>query len=132
MNDHQLRRDSDAFEALVTPCLDQALALAAALSPDRASAEDALQEAATKAWRHLDRLRDEKTFRCWFLKIVVSQCRSAGRGRWHLRLLPLATDQAAQQWPQSLEGDADVRRALASLSAGDRQVLAVRYLLDFG
>ena len=124
----ELSRESDAFEALVAPHLDQALTLACALSHDRASAEDALQNAIVKAWRKLDQLRDRGRFHWWFLRIVANECMSAQRGRWHrVRLRP---DLTTGVWPADLEVDLDVRRALSRLSPSDRAVLAVRYLLD--
>ncbi len=49
---------------------------------DRAEAEDAIQEAALKSWRHRSRLRCAADFRPWFLGIVANQCRTVRRGRW--------------------------------------------------
>ncbi len=49
---------------------------------DRTAAEDAVQEAALKAWRNLDRLRWGSPLRPWFLAIVANECRSARRSRW--------------------------------------------------
>ena len=54
--------DGDAtlrFERLIVPHLRDASALAQSIVTDRASGEDALQNAALNAWRKLDQLRDE-------------------------------------------------------------------------
>ena len=49
---------------------------------DRAAAEDAVQEAALKAWRSRERFRPDADLRPWFLTIVANECRSARRSRW--------------------------------------------------
>ena len=49
---------------------------------DRTAAEDAVQEAALKSWRKLDRFRFGADIRPWFLAIVANECRTARRSRW--------------------------------------------------
>src|SRR5690349_24310346 len=49
---------------------------------DRGMAEDAVQEAALKAWRNLDRLRPDAPLRPWFLTVVANECRTVRRSRW--------------------------------------------------
>ncbi|MBO0837929.1 MAG: hypothetical protein J2P28_20770, partial [Actinobacteria bacterium] len=47
-----------AFDLLVGPLIEPGYRLAYSMLLDRQAAEDAVQEAAVKAWLHLDRLRD--------------------------------------------------------------------------
>ena len=49
---------------------------------DRNAAEDAVQEAALKSWRKLDRFRYGADLRPWFLAIVANECRTTRRSRW--------------------------------------------------
>jgi RNA polymerase sigma-70 factor (ECF subfamily) len=49
---------------------------------DRNAAEDAVQEAALKSWRKLDRFRYGAELRPWFLAIVANECRTTRRSRW--------------------------------------------------
>src|SRR4051794_33755079 len=78
-----LEGDSDSFTRLIEPLLDPAYRLAAVMLADRTAAEDAVQEAAVKAWRKLRQLRGEATsLRPWFLSIVANECRMMRRGRW--------------------------------------------------
>jgi RNA polymerase sigma-70 factor (ECF subfamily) len=74
--------DGRAFDELLTPVLDPAFRLAMTMLKDRGSAEDAVQEAALKAWRALGRFRADAELRPWFLAIVANECRTARRGRW--------------------------------------------------
>src|SRR5438093_12755759 len=77
-------RDGDkaAFEQLLAPVIAAGARLAYGMLLDRAAAEDALQEAALKAWRRLGNIRAGADFRPWFLGIVVNQARSMRRTSW--------------------------------------------------
>jgi RNA polymerase sigma-70 factor (ECF subfamily) len=74
--------DRAAFEQLLRPAVDPGYRLACALLQNADLAQDAVQEAAVKAWRKVDRLDPEREFRPWFLGIVANQCRSMQRSRW--------------------------------------------------
>jgi len=72
--------DADAFAMVLDPLLNPAYRLAAVMLSDRMAAEDAVQEAAVKAWRNLGQLRgDESSLRAWFLSIVANECRMTRR-----------------------------------------------------
>jgi RNA polymerase sigma-70 factor, ECF subfamily len=74
--------DGPAFAELLAPVLDPAFRLAMTMLNDRSAAEDAVQEAALKSWRKLDRFRPGTELRPWFLAIVANECRTARRSRW--------------------------------------------------
>jgi RNA polymerase sigma-70 factor (ECF subfamily) len=74
--------DGHAFDELLAPVLDPAFRLAMTMVKDRGAAEDAVQEAAFKAWRALGRFRAGAELRPWFLAIVANECRSVRRSRW--------------------------------------------------
>jgi RNA polymerase sigma-70 factor (ECF subfamily) len=74
--------DGHAFDELLAPVLDPAFRLAMTMLKDRGAAEDAVQEAALKAWRAIGNFRSGAELRPWFLAIVANECRSARRGRW--------------------------------------------------
>ena len=64
---------TSAFEQLVLPCLDAGFNLARWLLRDEAAAEDVVQDASLRAFRHLDALRGNDA-RPWFLRIVRNAC----------------------------------------------------------
>src|SRR6266478_2832242 len=74
--------DGAAFAQLLRPQYDVAFRLALGLLHDANEAEDAVQEAAFKAWRRLGNLREGTSLRPWFLAIVANQCRTVSRRRW--------------------------------------------------
>ena len=65
--------DSRSFEALVIPLLDAGFNFARWLLRDEASAEDAVQEAALRAFKYYKGMR-EVDAQPWFLSIVRNVC----------------------------------------------------------
>jgi RNA polymerase sigma factor (sigma-70 family) len=66
--------DTDAFNALVLAHQDQVYSLALRFMGQRASAEDATQEAFLRAYRAIRTFRGDR-FRAWLLSIVANTCR---------------------------------------------------------
>lgn len=117
------------FERLIEPHLGEAFSLAQALSTDRGSAQDAVQNAAFKAWRRMPQLRDDGSARAWFLTIVVNECRSTWRRR---KAAPAEVDGISDpiNWPLGVDQRLDVRSAMQQLKRDDRVVLSLRFLMD--
>jgi RNA polymerase sigma-70 factor (ECF subfamily) len=123
--------DIQAFEAILGPSIGSAHRYACALLHDPNLAEDAVQEAAVRAWRKLRRLRAGSPFQPWFLGIVARQCRDQMRGRWW-RLIRLPhTDMSPSELPEDAAlRHAFLREALGALPERERQVLILRIYLD--
>jgi RNA polymerase sigma-70 factor (ECF subfamily) len=104
-------------------------ALAFTMLNDRAAAEDAVQEAAIKAWRKLPSLRERSAIEPWFFSIVANECRSVRRGRWWsvLKFPELRKDSSAQDQDASA---LDLDRALDRLSAEERLPLLLHFYMD--
>lgn len=66
------RGDESAFELLLEPLLDHGYRLACAMLHDHSAAQDAVQEAAFRAWQKVAQLRDPDDMRPWFLTIVAT------------------------------------------------------------
>src|ERR1700737_3226391 len=118
-----------AFDDLLGPLVGRGYALAFTMLNDRAAAEDAVQEAAIKAWRKLPTLRDRSAIEPWFLSIVANQCRSVRRGRWWSVLkFPDLNREASTQDRHAAALDLD--RALDRLSAEERLPLLLHFYMD--
>src|SRR2546428_11978535 len=74
--------DEAAFEQLLRPLIDPAYRFACVMLSDPDAAEDVVQEAAVKAWRKLDQVRDGFDPQPWLLGIVADQCRALRGTRW--------------------------------------------------
>lgn len=123
-------RDGDgaAFADLVRPLYATAYRVAFALLHDSGEAEDAVQEAAFKAWKNLETVRSGAPLRPWFLAIVANQCRSVRRKSWW-SLQPLEVASGSYEGPDS-DARIDLRRALGNIDQDQRLVLVLRYYLD--
>src|SRR3989442_13019158 len=105
------RGAGDSCAIVLDPLLNPAYRLAAVMLSDRMAAEDAVQEAAVKAWRNLGQLRgDESSLRAWFLSIVANECRMTRRRRWWsvVKLADVESDSARPDLSQ--EATTDLRR----------------------
>ena len=119
--------DSADFDSLIGPHLEAGYRTALAILHDPGEAEDALQDAAVKAWRRIGQLRQATSGRAWFLAIVANQCRTVRRGTWWsvLRLPDVRTEITGDE-RQSV----DLERALRRLPEGDRLALFLHFYLD--
>ena len=124
--------DGAAFAELLRPDYRTAYRLAHGLLHDPDEAEDAVQEAAFKAWRKLGNLREGSPMRPWFLAIVANECRSVRRSRWWRT----PRDEASEHIPElvaeatDVSASLDLRRGLSRLNHDERLVLVLRYYLD--
>jgi RNA polymerase sigma-70 factor (ECF subfamily) len=123
-------RDGDgaAFADLMRPLYATAYRVAFAVLHDSGEAEDAVQDAAFKAWRKLGTVRSGAPLRPWFLAIVTNQCRSVRRKSWSFAA-PLEVTSASADAPDQ-DARMDLERALAGLDHDQRLVLVLRYYLD--
>jgi len=122
--------DDAAFERLLEPLLNQAYRLAAGLLHDHQAAEDAVQEAAFKAWRKLSQLREGSEMRPWFLAIVANQCRSSMRSRWRSTVGFGGAEPAIEASDDEVVARVELRRALRSINQDQRLVLVLHFYLD--
>ena len=136
---HRARQgDAGAFDALVRAHQTVAFRTACVFSASPHDAEEATQDALVKAWRALPRFRSGAPFRPWLLAIVANEARSRGRsaGRRARReersaaLEPPAAPAGPEAAVLVRERQAELAAALAALSARDRAVLTLLYLLD--
>jgi RNA polymerase sigma-70 factor (ECF subfamily) len=124
--------DGPAFAELLEPVLDPAFRLAMTMLKDRAAAEDAVQEAALKSWRKLDRFRAGAELRPWFLAIVANECRTVRRSRWSqmIRFDDLGTRGRAVTPDADLADRIDLDAALDRLPKHHLLALTLYYQLD--
>jgi RNA polymerase sigma factor (sigma-70 family) len=119
-----------AFERLLEPALEPGYRLACGMLHDPQAAEDAVQEAAFKAWRKLDQLRPGLEVRPWFLGIVANECRTVRRSRWWSVLKWAQIDKSAEKTSDNFLTGIELRRALRGLDEEKRLVLVLHWYLD--
>lgn len=122
--------DDNAFEILLQPLLEPGYRLAGGMLQDHQAAQDAVQEAAFKAWRKLRQLRDGSEMRPWFLGIVANECRSARRSRWSSVVKVLDPAKAESVSPDAVVSGIELRNALRALDEKKRLALVLHWYLD--
>jgi RNA polymerase sigma factor (sigma-70 family) len=122
--------DESAFEILLEPLLAPGYRLACAILHDHHAAEDAVQEAAFKAWLKVSQLREGSEMRPWFLGIVANQCRSTRRTRWWSVVRTDRPEQAAVPPDDEVLEGVELRRALRAMDEQKRLVLVLHWYLD--
>lgn len=132
------RGDAVAYTRLVRLHQATALRVAYLAAGGHADAEDAVQEAFVKAFRHLSRFEGGRPFRPWLLRIVRNEALNLRRraGRQARLAMKAATEPVlgdAPTSPESAAVAAESRRillaALDSLPDRFRMVVACRYLV---
>jgi RNA polymerase sigma-70 factor (ECF subfamily) len=123
--------EAAAFEEELAPLLLPAHRLAVGMLLDRELAEDAVQEAALRAWDRRRNRRPDTQLGPWFLGIVVNRCRESRRSRW-ARVLRLAEPRgnAVSRPEENAASRMDMRRALRGLPEKARLAVVLRYYLD--
>ena len=124
-DDVSFARRSDAY-------LGRALGLACYILGDVDEAEDATQEAMTRAWKARRSLRQSEAFGRWIDRILVNTCRERMRRKRRLREVSLPDEgehTAADRFATLLTRDS-VGRALGSLTVDQRTVVVLRYWRD--
>ena len=112
------------------PLLPVGNRLAYAMLQNAHEAEDAVQEAAFKAWRAMDRFRGGSELRPWFLTIVANECRQRRRNRWW-SVTKMADVPEIGTPERDVDSDAaELRSALRRLPTNMRLTLVLRYYLD--
>jgi RNA polymerase sigma-70 factor (ECF subfamily) len=122
-----------SFEAVAERHLDDVHGYLVYLTRDRNTAEDLTAETFEKAlrhWRRFDPLRGSA--RTWLLNLARSTALDYFRAEERRRRRETAYAQEQNTVDEGLFGDLSpsLERALSELSAGEREVVALRVLLD--
>lgn len=132
-----LAGDASSYALLVARYRDRYLRFARHMLGNREDAEEALQDAFTRAYRSLPRCDDPSRFGAWLFRILVNRCRTAGARRARRAqtfvhdesaLLDASTEHPAEQvmWRE------EIARALSQLRTEQREAFLLKYVEDLG
>lgn len=91
--------DRDAYETLVRQSADRLYAVVLRFSRSPSDAEEATQEAFLRAWRNIDRFREDSRFFTWLYRIGINEAKRISARRVHDA--PHATDPPVEQVPDA-------------------------------
>ena len=125
-----LAGEVDAFARLVDRHHARCLRVATHLLGDADDAEDAVQDAFVRAYRHLGSYRERDRFGAWLLRIVVNQCRTrAAKSARFTRFDSTQHEPDAEHGALLEAGDrrAELAHALAQLGPEQREAIVLRF-----
>jgi len=128
--------DQEAFRMIVEQYRSILFGTAYLMMRDRGLAEDVVQEALIKMWKHLPSLRVHGSFKAWLLRIVVNEVKQQFRKK---QALSVPLEQASE-----VAGDFDdtetamiqneerryLKQALEKLPAEQREAVVLRYFSE--
>lgn len=132
-----LRGDVAAYAVLVSRYRDRYARYALHMLGNREDAEEALQDAFTRAYRSLARCEDPERFGAWLFRILVNRCRTAGARRGRRAKTFVADEtamlEAAEEHPaERYAWREEIDRALQRLRAEQREAFLLKYVEDLG
>ena len=110
------------FIAEIETCSDMMYRVAWSILRNDADVQDALQDAALKAWEKRDKLRDEKFFRTWITRILINACYDTQRKRRRIVSMDEIPESSVSNAP-----DPDLAFALQALPEKLRLPLVLCY-----
>jgi RNA polymerase sigma-70 factor (ECF subfamily) len=132
-----LRGEVEAFRTLVERYRDRYARYAVHMLGNREDAEEALQDAFTRAYRSLARCEDPERFGAWLFRILVNRCRTIGARRSR-RMRTFVTDESAllsasREHPaEQTAWREEIDRALQQLRAEQREAFLLKYVEEMG
>ncbi len=114
--------DRAFFIAEIETCSDMMYRVAWSILRNDADVQDALQDAALKAWEKRDKLRDEKFFRTWITRILINACYDTQRKRRRIVSMDEIPESTVSNAP-----DPDLALALQALPEKLRLPLVLCY-----
>lgn len=118
--------DELAFAVLLADCRGRAWAVCYRICGNHQDAEDALQEAAVAAWRHVSAFRGAAQFSTWFCRIAANAALQLVRRRRDTPTDALPEPPAPGSFTDRVEAEYLVRHALAQLRPEFRAALVLR------
>jgi RNA polymerase sigma-70 factor (ECF subfamily) len=133
-----LAGDVDAFAILIGRYRDSFTRYAVRMLGSLEDADDALQSAFVRAFRHLHHCRDTQRFPAWLFRIVVNECRTLGmrrnerlRREKQLSAEDLGSSAFVVHEPVSRTALRDqIQRALSRLDASQREAFILKHVED--
>lgn len=121
---------TDAFAQLVDRHHARCLRVATHLLADSDDAEDVVQDAFVRAYRHLGNYHERDKFGAWLTRILVNQCRTrASKNARYVTLDPEVhtAGLSVDATDEAFERRAELARAMQRLGPEQREALVLRF-----
>ena len=123
--------DDAGFTRLVAAYHEDLLRVAFVITGDVDMASDAAQLAWQTAWRKLANLREPDRVRSWLVAIAANEARQLTRRQRRRTVVEIAVgpDSSSAGDPAGAISRLDLANALSHLTAEDRELIAMRYVI---
>lgn len=133
MSDHTKQSGYD-IEQLMRQYGNDVLRTAYAYVKDRDTAEDLFQETFIKAYRNLDKFREESSIKTWLIRITINVCKDYLKSAYQQKVVPMMDFQEDAivseddyEEVENADRNAQIRAAVDNLPEGYRDVVLCVY-----
>lgn len=126
--------DGTAFTELYRHYADHALRMAMAVTKDKDSAADAVQEAFVRVYRHVDSFDLDKPFKPWFYRILINECNRILKSKSRTFFIQDFIEHVSgmmQSHDNNFEEYEALYSAIKQLKDTNRIPIVLKYLEDF-
>jgi RNA polymerase sigma factor (sigma-70 family) len=126
--------DNEAFAELYNKYADYALRVAVAVTRNKASAADAVQEAFIRAYRNMHTFNLDKAFEPWFYRILINECnRLLGKNSNVVLIDDFIENniESSSEDEYNFEEYESLYKAIESLEDNNRIPIILKYLRGF-
>ncbi|KJF26880.1 hypothetical protein TZ02_10750 [Clostridium aceticum] len=122
-----IQGNKSAFSILFKEYYNTSYRISRSILKNDSDIEDALQEAAIKAYKNIIKLKDADLFKPWFIRIVINESYNVLKRKTHL---PLDTLINCTSIPNEICNDIDIKNAILNLDDDLRLVTVLYYYED--
>lgn len=134
MNEELVRKakkgDTESFSCLIEQVKEQAYRVAYCYLHNEEDSMDAVCDGVEKAYHHLRKLKEDRYFKTWFIRIVINECKQQLRRKQ--KIVHIA-DQlyATESFHMRREEKLDLEGLLNNLPMVERTLIYMKYYMGY-
>lgn len=118
------------FSEIIFGVKDDAYRVAYSYLHDEHEAMDCVCNAIEKAYKNLKKIKEERFFKTWFIRLTINECKMYLRKK--KRVIYMADDISnSEDNYQDIEGKLDLKSILSKLPSQERTLLHMKYYLGY-
>ncbi|SCY97170.1 sigma-70 family RNA polymerase sigma factor [Alkaliphilus peptidifermentans] len=123
--------DKDSFSKAVLSLKDEAYRIAYCYLHNKEDSMDAVADAVEKALLNISKLKNDKYFKTWFIRIVINECKIQLRQKQ--KIISMADDlyKYDDLSKTNREEKIDLERSLTILDPSDRILIYMKYYMGY-
>lgn len=124
-----MKYNKEQFIQAITEMKDQAYRIAFCYLHSEADSMDAVCDAVEKAFIHIDKLKDSRMFKTWFIRILINECKQQLRAKKKVVYIPDSMEVHVLDTDIDIKMDLEV--LLSKLPSSDRILIYMKYYLGY-